>query len=68
MVLGIHVDHENKIYLGGLYDGLKIYNPESNSIEQSGDIKLLLNAELRFPLYKFIKAAVFLDAGNVWLR
>ncbi|MGB0884839.1 MAG: BamA/TamA family outer membrane protein [Chitinophagales bacterium] len=41
---------------------------ESNSIEQSGDIKLLLNTELRFPLYKFIKAAVFLDAGNVWLR
>lgn len=41
---------------------------ESNAIEQSGDIKLLLNTELRFPLYKFIKGAFFLDAGNVWLR
>lgn len=41
---------------------------ENNAIEQSGDIKLLLNTELRFPLYKFIKGAFFLDAGNVWLR
>lgn len=41
---------------------------ESNTIEQSGDIKLLLNTELRFPLYKFIKGAFFIDAGNVWLR
>lgn len=41
---------------------------KKNSIEQSGDIKLLLNTELRFPIYKFIKGAFFVDAGNVWLR
>lgn len=41
---------------------------ESSALEQSGDIKLLLNTELRFPLYKFIKGAFFLDAGNIWLR
>lgn len=40
---------------------------DSNPIEQSGDLKLLLNTELRFPLYKFLKGAFFLDAGNVWL-
>lgn len=38
-----------------------------NPIEQSGDIKLLFNAEYRFTLYKFLKAGIFFDAGNVWL-
>ena len=41
---------------------------EINPIEQSGDIKLLMNIEHRFGIYKFIKGALFLDAGNVWLR
>ena len=40
----------------------------SNPLEQSGDIKILLNTELRYPIYEFIKGAVFVDAGNVWLR
>lgn len=35
--------------------------------DQSGDIKLELNAEYRANLYKFINAAVFVDAGNIWL-
>lgn len=35
--------------------------------DQSGDIKLELNAEYRANLYKFLNAAVFADAGNVWL-
>lgn len=35
--------------------------------DQSGDIKLELNAEYRANLYKFLNAAVFVDAGNVWL-
>lgn len=39
-----------------------------NPIEQAGDIKLLMNAEYRFQIYKFIHGAAFLDAGNVWLR
>jgi len=36
-------------------------------IDQSGDIKLELNAEYRANLYKFLNVAVFVDAGNVWL-
>jgi outer membrane protein assembly factor BamA len=35
--------------------------------DQSGDIKLELNAEYRANLYKFLNLAVFADAGNVWL-
>lgn len=35
--------------------------------DQGGDIKLELNAEYRANLYKFLNAAVFADAGNVWL-
>ncbi|MEX2589450.1 MAG: BamA/TamA family outer membrane protein, partial [Chitinophagales bacterium] len=38
-----------------------------NSIDHAGDIKLLLNLEYRFTLYRFFKAAVFADIGNVWL-
>ncbi len=34
---------------------------------QTGDIKIELNAELRLDVYKFIKLAVFVDVGNVWL-
>lgn len=39
-----------------------------NPIEQAGDIKLLWNIEYRYNIYKFIKGAFFLDAGNVWMR
>lgn len=35
--------------------------------DQSGDIKLEMNAEYRANIYKFLNAAVFADAGNVWL-
>ncbi|WP_185287100.1 BamA/TamA family outer membrane protein, partial [Chryseobacterium indologenes] len=34
---------------------------------QSGDIKLEMNAEYRANIYKFINVAAFVDAGNVWL-
>ncbi len=34
---------------------------------QTGDIKLEMNAEIRFDIYKWLKGAVFADAGNVWL-
>ena len=35
--------------------------------DQAGDIRMEFNTELRFTIYKFFKAALFLDAGNVWL-
>lgn len=33
---------------------------------QTGDIKMELNAEIRFDIYKWLKGAIFADAGNVW--
>ncbi len=36
-------------------------------LDQTGDIKLEVNAEFRFSIVKFLKAALFADAGNVWL-
>lgn len=33
---------------------------------QTGDVKLELNSELRFPLFKNFEGALFIDAGNVW--
>jgi outer membrane protein insertion porin family len=33
---------------------------------QTGDIKLETNAEIRFDIYKWLKGAIFADAGNVW--
>jgi outer membrane protein assembly factor BamA len=35
--------------------------------DQSGDIKLELNSELRFKIINVVHGAVFVDAGNVWL-
>lgn len=36
-------------------------------IDQTGDVKLEANAELRARLFGSLYGAVFLDAGNVWL-
>jgi len=35
--------------------------------DESGDIKLELNTEFRFGIYRFFKGALFIDAGNIWL-
>ena len=35
---------------------------------KTGDIHLEANAEYRFDIYKYFKGAMFLDAGNIWLR
>lgn len=40
---------------------------DGSFFDQSGDIKLELNAEYRANLYKFLNVAVFADAGNIWL-
>ncbi len=35
--------------------------------DQSGDIKLELNTELRKKLFGIVHGAIFIDAGNIWL-
>lgn len=42
--------------------GTGLYIPD-----MTGDIKLELNAEYRPHLFGFVKGAVFIDAGNIWL-
>lgn len=41
-------------------------NPNISYFDQTGNIRLEANLEYRFPIYSFIKGAVFADAGNVW--
>lgn len=47
------------------------YQPEviddNSYFDQSGDIRLEGNIEYRFPLVPYLKGALFLDAGNIWL-
>ena len=46
------------------------YFQETNTqgfLQIGGDVKLEMNAEYRFAIFKFFKGAIFADAGNVWL-
>lgn len=47
------------------------YDPRNEQatffFDQSGDVKIEFNAEYRANIYKFLNAAIFADAGNVWL-
>jgi len=36
--------------------------------DQGGDVKLMLNTELRFKIVSVLYGAIFADAGNIWLR
>ena len=47
----------------GSYNGASTY-----ALERIGEIGLEGNAEYRFPIYKFLKGAAFIDIGNVWMR
>ncbi len=40
---------------------------ESQFVDQTGDMKLEMNLEYRFPVFKYFKSALFIDAGNIWL-
>ncbi len=47
------------------------YNPGNSSysyIDELGDLKFEANLEYRFPLVSNLYGAMFVDAGNVWLR
>lgn len=41
------------------------YSDDGN-YERIGEIQIEANAELRFPIYRFFKAGLFLDIGNIW--
>lgn len=51
------------------------YNPAQNDRdskaylypEQTGDLKLEFNTELRQKLFSIVQGAIFVDAGNIWL-
>ena len=68
-----------KSFFGGGANGIrawKIYTLGPGSfhdtsitqLNQTGDISLLGNVEYRFPVYSFLKSALFIDAGNIWLN
>ncbi|MGO4918463.1 translocation and assembly module lipoprotein TamL [Maribacter spongiicola] len=42
-------------------------NATTDYFDQSGNLKLEANVEYRFPLFSYLKGALFVDAGNVWL-
>ena len=45
------------------------YTPESAyAANESGEIKVELNSELRWDLWKYFKLAAFADAGNIWFE
>jgi outer membrane protein assembly factor BamA len=50
-------------YLNPLHDAYAA----TGFFDQTGDIKMEGNAEVRFDIFKWFKGAVFTDVGNVWL-
>lgn len=49
----------------GTYSGSGL-NDESDFFDRTGNIRFEANMEYRFPIFSFLKGAVFTDAGNVW--
>jgi len=43
------------------------YDNPDDYFDRMGDIQLEANVEIRFPVYSFIKSALFADVGNIWL-
>ena len=75
-----HVPYSKQFFVGGSNSirafrartlGPGSYDPRNQNasffFDQSGDVKLELNAEYRLNLFKFLNLALFADAGNIWL-
>ena len=43
------------------------YSNPDVGFDRMGDIKIEANVEYRFPVYRFVKSAIFTDIGNLWL-
>ncbi|QTD39360.1 BamA/TamA family outer membrane protein [Polaribacter batillariae] len=50
----------------GTYNEDEDLNTNGTFFDKTGNIRLEANIEYRFPIYSFLKGAVFADAGNVW--
>jgi outer membrane protein assembly factor BamA len=70
------VPYEKTFFAGGAND-LRAFRARtvgpgsykaSNFIEQLGDIKINSNIEYRFDIFRILEGALFVDAGNIWLR
>ncbi|MBE3138878.1 MAG: BamA/TamA family outer membrane protein [Actinobacteria bacterium] len=55
-------------HINSIGPGTYQQNADNNGFLQlGGDVKLEMNAEYRFNIFRFFKGALFADAGNVWL-
>ncbi|MEZ4887708.1 MAG: BamA/TamA family outer membrane protein [Chitinophagales bacterium] len=54
--------------LGRLGPGTTNLNLDTTNVKafRRGDIRIEANVEYRFPIWKYLKGALFVDAGNVW--
>jgi outer membrane protein assembly factor BamA len=43
------------------------HSNDQTTFNQIGDIQIEANVEYRFPVYHWIRGALFVDAGNIWL-
>ena len=55
-------------HINSLGPGTYYQNTDKNGFLQlGGDVKLEMNTEYRFGIMRYLKGALFVDAGNVWL-